>query len=175
MNGSVKNSVVAQWLKLGDLLDATQWEMVPGNYDGIYASIVLPELRQQKDVRILEYWDGKLKREADAATKSKLTFEVDKFNTIRRPTLWWNRTQELVHLGQKNRAITEMYNLIKGFPLHPEADTWIAALETLVAPPAPVPPDSAIPGATPVPPTTATPTSPAPTVAVPGAPRTRGL
>lgn len=181
LNRSVKNSVVAQWLKLTDLIDATHWEMTPGNYDGIYTNIVLPEMRQQKDVRLFEYWDGKLKREAEAATKSKLLFEVDKFNTIRRPTLLWNRTQEFVHVGQKNRAITEMYNLIKAFPLHPEADTWIGVLEALVAPPVPTLPDSGTPAApgapaaAPVPPTTAVPGSPTPTAAVPRAPRTPGL
>jgi hypothetical protein len=176
LNRSVKNSVVSQYMKLASLLDAEGWEMTPGNYDGIYSSILLPEMRAQKDVRIFEYWDGKLKREAEAATKSKLMFEVDRFNTVRRPILLWNRTQEFVNLGQKNRAATEMYNLIKAFPLHPDADTWIAALEALVAPPAPALPGTPAAPATPVvPPTTATPTSPAPTAAVPGTPRTPGL
>ena len=174
LNKSVTNSVVAQWLKLSDFLHLEQWENTPGNYDGIYRNIVLPELRQQKDIRVLEYWDGKLKREAEAATKTKLSFEVDKFNTQRRPSLIWSRTQEYIALGQKNRAITDMYNLIRSFPMHPEADEWIGKLEAMLLPPDPTvtPAAPAAPGA---PPTTGGPTQPNPTAAVPGAPRTSGL
>jgi hypothetical protein len=173
LNKSVVNSVVAQWMKISDFLHVDGWEMTPGNYDGIYRTIVLPELRQQKDVRVFEYWDGKLKREADAVTRTKLSFEVDKFNSLRRPTLLWSRAQEFVNLGQKNRAISEMYNLIKAFPMHPEADDWIVKLEAMLMPQEP----SATPTAPPpaAPPTTAVPGAPAPTAAVPGTPRAPGL
>jgi hypothetical protein len=82
----------------------------------------------------------KLKREADKASQSKLAFEIEKFNTMRRPVLLWNRSQEYVNLGLKNRAATEMFALIKAHPTHPDADEWLNTLEELLAPaPAPVP------------------------------------
>src|SRR5204863_10011343 len=150
LNRSLNGSVVVQWMKVGDLITVDKWELNPGNYDGIFKNIILPEMRQQKDLRIFEYWDAKLKKEADAATKTKLSFEVDKFNTQRRPTLLWNRSQEFVALGQKNRGVTEMFNVIKAFPLHPDADDWINKLETALLPPAPADPTTSAPAPAPV-------------------------
>jgi hypothetical protein len=150
INRSLNSSIVVQYLNLGDLLAAEKWELNPGNLDGIYRNIILPEMRAQKDVRIFEYWDMKLKKEADTASRSKLAFEIEKFNTQRRPSLLWSRSQEYVALGQKNRAINEMFALIKAHPTHPEADDWIGKLEQLLLPPAPVV-ESATAAPTPVP------------------------
>jgi hypothetical protein len=179
-------SMIVSWLKLDDAVSFDKWEMTPGAYDGIYKQIIQPELRLEKDARVFEYWDAKLKKEADAATKTRLSFEVDKFNSQRRPELLWDRTQEYTYLGQKNRAVTEMFNLIKQYPLHPDAADWTAALEAALAPVAPaatsaptnvlpapgVAPAATAPVVTPLPPpvTVAPPTSgPTPTALLPGA------
>jgi hypothetical protein len=134
LNHGLGNSVVVQWLKLGDAVNVDQWENNPNNLDGIYKNIVQPELRAEKDQRVFEYWDYKLKKEADAASKTRLSFEMDKFNTLRMPVLLWNRIQEYAVVGQKNRAMTEMFNLIKKYPTHPSAPDWISTLEALAAP-----------------------------------------
>lgn len=142
-DGVLKNlnsSVVVQWMKLNDFLTVEHWELNPGNLDGIYRNIILPEMRAQKDQHVFDYWDMKLKKEADNATQSKLAFEVEKFNTLRRPTLLWNRALEYAALGLKNKAATEMFALIKANPTHPDADDWVAKLEEMVSPPAPVAP-----------------------------------
>jgi hypothetical protein len=110
------------------------WEGTPGNFDGIYQSILLPEMRNAKDVRLIEYWDNKIKREGEAATRSQKTFEIDKFNQMRRPSLMWNRDQDLAKVGQRNRAIADMFAQIKAYPAHPEAASWIAELEQMLAP-----------------------------------------
>ncbi len=169
LKGSLNNSVVVQWMKLGDFLTIDHWELNPGNMDGIYKSIILPEMRLEKDPRVFEYWDMKLKKEADNASKTKLAFEIDKFNNQRRPTLLWSRSQEFLQLGQKNRGLSEMFNLIKTYPTHPDADDWIAKLENLLLPPAPptLPGTDPSTGAPP-PASTALPGNPgAPTAAVP--------
>ncbi len=92
-----------------------------------------------KDPHVVDYWDAKLRHESEGATRSKLTFEVDKFNTVRRPQLLWSRSQDLATIGHKNRAAAEMFTLIKTFPTHPDAPGWIDQLQTLLAPPAPAP------------------------------------
>ena len=51
-------------------------------------------------------------------------------------------------IGQKNRGITQMFNLVKTYPRHPDAGNWISKLESLLAPPAAAVQPSA-PGATP--------------------------
>jgi hypothetical protein len=135
----LNGSPVVQWLRLSDFVDPEKWEKQPGNLDGIYTQIILPELRNQHDPRIVEYWDYKLKHEGEAAAKTKLAFDVDKFNSQRRPTLLWSRAEDMLAIGQKNRAIGEMFTLIKTYPQHPEAAGWVTQLEAVLAPPAPVP------------------------------------
>lgn len=137
----VGNSIVAQWLQIESLVnDVSQvkgkgqgWEMAASNVDGIFNSIVLPELREQKDPRVLEYWDMKLRTGAEEATRNKLEFEAGKFNTVTRPQLLWQRAQDMALIGQKNRAISEMFNLVKTYPAHPNATAWVGSLEQLLS------------------------------------------
>jgi hypothetical protein len=191
---SVAGSPVARWLQLGSILNeggggggagrangngaggrgrdpqassSAGWEMVAGNIDGIYSSIVLPEYRASKDPRLLDYWDMVLKRESDRAAQRKLDVEQRDWNQVKRPALLWARAQDILLLGYRNRAVTEMFNLVKAHPQHPEAASWIGQLEGLLIPSAPAPavPSSsatpAVPAPAPVPPAT-TPAAPAP-------------
>jgi len=119
-----------------EYLKTEGWEGNPGNLDGIYTAIILPELRALKDQRVLDYWDMRIKRETEAAQKSKLAYDIEKFTKERRPSLLWNKTSELLNLGLKNRAITEMFTLIKTYPQHPDLPKWITGLETALLPPA---------------------------------------
>ena len=132
----VNGSVAAQVLKIADLVTVEKWEMNAGSLDGIYGQIILPELRANKDPRLLEYWDMRLKRESENATKSKLAFDIEKFNQVRRPELLWSRAQDVLRLGQRNRALGEMFNLVKTFPNHPGAREWVTTIEKIIVPPA---------------------------------------
>jgi len=134
LKADVGNGVVAKSLKVGGYLDIDGWEQNPGNFDGIYRNIVQPELRGQLSQRVFDYWDAKLRTEADRASRSKLTYEIDKFNSLRRPELLWGRAEEYAYIGQTNHAATEMFNLIKTYPTHPDADEWIAELKKLLTP-----------------------------------------
>jgi hypothetical protein len=172
---SVAGSPVARLLRLGELLNdsgrarraqradgrpeeqkptgSTGWEMTPGNVDGIYNSIILPEFRATKDPRLMEYWDLRIKQETEKAAEKKLDVEQRDWLQIRRPNLLWSRTQDMIILGQKNRAITEMFNLLKANPQHPSANAWISAIETALLPTfqAPATPEPAPAGVVPAP------------------------
>jgi hypothetical protein len=157
MRSGIGQSPVARWLQLSDLLgdsgrrqakanangngNGGGWESVPGNVDGIYNAIILPEYRATKDARLLEYWDMVLKRETEKAAEKKLDVEQRDWTQIKRPSILWGRSQDVLLLGYKNRAIGEMFNLVKTFPQHPEAQNWISHIETLLlgglTPPAP--------------------------------------
>lgn len=128
------SSPVVQWLKVADFVAVEKWEAQPGDVDGIFQKIVLPELRVEKDARVLEYWDITLKREAEEVSARRVEFEMTKFNTVRRPELLWNRAKELVEIGQKNKAAVEMLGLIKANPAHPDAGKWISELEEMLSP-----------------------------------------
>lgn len=155
LNRPLGGSMVVQWLKLGDWVAVEKWEQSPGNYDGIFDKIILPELRAQRDQRVLEYWDMKIKRESENASKSKLEFDRDKFNTGRLPHLLWKRASDLALLGFKNRAANDMFNLIRKYPTHPDAGEWMGKLEEMLMPPVP-----ALPAVAPAAPTAPAPVAP---------------
>ncbi len=136
-------------LKIADFLAVPKWENSPGNVDGIFQNIILPELRVERDPRLIEYWDMKIKREGENAAKTKLAFDSEKFTQVRRPELLWSKAQDEIILGQKNKAITEMFTIVKSFPAHPNAANWITNLEALLLPPVPGAPPAA--DATPAP------------------------
>lgn len=154
MNQSLGGSAYAQAMKISDIIsdiappkkprgqaaqpNETGWEGTPGNVDGIYMQIIQPELRAMRDPRVMEYWDFKLRREADIASANKLAADIAKFNEQRRPQLLWSRAEEWMQIGLKNRAAADMFSVIKTNPTAPEAASWISELTALLAPP-PVP------------------------------------
>lgn len=192
----VGGSPVARWLQLGDLLGADSkrkaggkngearpegaqaesgggWEYTPGNVDGIYNAIILPEFRAMKDPRLLEYWDLKIKTESERAAEKKLDVEQRDWTQVTLPNLQWARAQDVMLLGQKNRAIGEMFRLVKSFPQHPSTASWISSLEGLIlaatAPAAvatipPAAPAGGVVAPVPVPPATAPAAAPVPAV-----------
>ena len=153
---SVTTSPVAKRLQIADLLgdvakkkkrgeDAApaSWETVPGNVNGIYNAIILPEFRATKDPRLLEYWDMMIRKEQEGIYAGMPDFEERQWSQVKRPAMLWSRAQDLLLIGQRNRAVTEMYNLIKAFPQHPDSAGWIAQLEGLIASPVQAPPSAA--------------------------------
>ncbi|HEY3902006.1 MAG TPA: hypothetical protein VGM54_25560 [Chthoniobacter sp.] len=161
LNKNLANSLITNWLHLREYVaQADGWEDVPGNLDGIYKNIIQPELRAEKDPRVFQYWDTKMKIESETASRTKLNFEIEKYNNQTAPALLFGRAQEYVPLGQKNRAATEMYAIIQKYPTHPQASEWINTLQTLLAPP-PAPDATAGTPAAPVPAPAAAATLPA--------------
>ena len=148
--------------------NARDWELTPGSVDGIFQKIILPELRAQHDPRLLEFWDVKIKREGDAAARSKLAFDLERFNQLRRPELLWNRAEDELLLGQRGKAVSDMLAIIKANTGHPFAGGWITRLESILTP---APPAAAPAGSTGSPAAVTPPTNPAGTNAtgtVPG-------
>lgn len=147
LRAPVSNSVVSQSLQLADLLgdagkrrkrgedaEASQWEPVPGNVKGIYSAIILPEFRETKDPRLMDYWDMMLRKNQEGLYAGIPAFEERQLTQVNRPAIQWSRAQDMLLIGLKNRAITEMFNLIKAFPQHPEAANWIGQLESILSP-----------------------------------------
>jgi hypothetical protein len=118
-----------------DLVKVDKWEMSPGDVDGMFNSIILPELRAVHDPRVFEYWDMKIKKESEAV-KNKPAFDQEKFAKETYPQLLWSRAHEYIALGQPNRALGEMFKVVKANPQHPSLGAWIAQIEGLLAPPA---------------------------------------
>lgn len=129
-----------------------KWEMQPGDIDGIYNTIILPEFRTAHDQRALEYWDMKIKLEGDVA-KTKPAYDQEKFTKERRPELQWSRAKELTEIGLRNRGFSEMFQLLRANAAHPKFSAWVDEFEAMVSPApaggtgAAAQPASALPGA----------------------------
>ena len=140
LRAPVNGSVAAKALKISELLNVEKWEMNAGTPDAIFSQIIVPELRASRDLRLLEFWDMRLKRESEAVAKTQLAFEMEKFTKVRRPEILWSRVQDVLLLGQRNRALGEMLSIVKTWPSHPRANDWVAEIEQIIAPPAAGPP-----------------------------------
>ena len=135
MKQSIASSIFVKWYGLGGMITGLKdWEMTPGDVDGIYAMTLLPEMRKNKDPRVLQYWDDKISREAAQASKSNLSFTAQDFEQMRRPKLLWSRAEDELLLGQRNRAISDMFALIKNYGNHPDAGAWISELKGILSP-----------------------------------------
>ncbi len=155
MKGSVTDGLFAKWYGIGKLFDKLKdWETNPGNWDGMYQKTILPQMRKDKDPRVLDYWDAKLQREAVRASSSRLALSIDRFNQVRKPSLLWSRAEDLPASGQRNRAITEMFTLVKNYPDHESNAAWIGKLKTILtagSQPAPAPASASASASAPAP------------------------
>ena len=134
INKGVDNSIFVQWYGISKMLSGLkEWESSPGNVDGIYQKTLVPYYRQNKDQRLIAYWDSKLQQEAQLASNSALSFKIDQFNTVRRPQLLWKRAQDMIAIGQRNRGLGEMIALVKSYPDHQDLPDWIATLEGILS------------------------------------------
>ena len=121
-----------------------------------------PELSARKTLGSSNIEDMKIKRDGEAAARSHLAFRCGKkFAQVRRPELLWKKAEEYVALGQRNKAIGEMFAVVKAHPAHRSrarehqarnTHRTPAALgrnrprwdSTLVAPGAPIPPGNCL-------------------------------
>ncbi len=144
---AVSSSVVVQSLQIAEILGdsgkkkkrgddsvSSGWEPVPGSVTGIYNAIILPEFRDTRDPRLMDYWDMMLRKGQESLYAGMPAFEEKQWTQVNKPLMQWSRAQDILIIGLKNRAITEMFNLIKANPLHPESAHWIAQLEQIVSP-----------------------------------------
>ena len=136
---SIHESIFVKWYgidhSLAGLVNADEgedWEMVPGNVDSIWQKTILPYFRANKDPRLITYWDRKIKEEVAAMSDAEKAFDVDQFNNVVKPNLLWMRAEDMMAIGLRNRGLTEMFAIMKGWPDHPEAARRISKLETVL-------------------------------------------
>jgi hypothetical protein len=134
-------SVIAQWLRLGDWLPGDQdFCKTAGDVTGILDKNIRPYLRKAKDPRLLETWDLQMKIEADRISTGRSEHKADRFNNVTAPKLRFQKAQDMIAIGQPNRAVIEMVALVRAHPDHPEFPKWIETIRGTVKPVATVPP-----------------------------------
>ncbi len=132
---SLNDNVFVKYFQIGPYINGLpDWETQLFNVDGIFQKTILPELRLEKDPRLLAYWDNKIQTEASQIDQKSNGLATNKFNMVRRPTLLWNRAEDELALGDLNRTVADMLALIRAHPDHPDFDKWAARLTELVTP-----------------------------------------
>jgi len=140
MNKGINESVFTTWLRLGPWLPVgKEWESNPGNLSGILEKNVRTVLREEKSPKVIETWDFEMKYEADRVTTGRLAHAADSFNTVNRPKMQFSRANDLILIGQQNRGTSEILELVRTYPQHPDFGTWVARLKALLAPPVAAP------------------------------------
>ncbi len=129
-------SVVAQSIGLQEWLpDDKTWEQRAGDVAGILEKNIRPILRATKSPQLLQTWDLQMQVEADRITTGRSAHEASQFNTVTRPKVQFQKAQDMVVLGQPNRAVGEMITLIRTYPDHPDFANWVRTVRgTLNAP-----------------------------------------
>jgi hypothetical protein len=80
---------------------------------------------------------------------SRREHDATEFNTVVRPRIQLARANDMAELGQKNRAVTEIYSMVKAYPQHPDFSKWVQRIRELLAPAAPAETPAAEPAAVP--------------------------
>lgn len=153
LNKSLNDSVFVKWLRLGSSLPKGEdWELTPGNLSGILEKNVRTPLRAAKNPVLLVTYEQEMQFLADRVSSSRREHDATDFNTLVRPRIQLARADDMAALGQKNRAVNEIFMLVKTYPQHPDFSKWLARLRELLTP------ESAAPAETPA---SAAPTAPA--------------
>ncbi len=133
---SLSEGVFVPYFQIGPYIGGLkEWHDRPFDVEGIYEKIIFPELRTQKNPRLLDCWRDRIQLETMRATSAQNSLTANKFNNIRLPNLLWNRAEDELMLGLTNQAVADMLGLIKGHADHPDFDRWTARLTEIVTPP----------------------------------------
>jgi len=125
----VGTGVLARWLTAEPHLPAAEtWESRPGALEGILNTNIRPIWRRTRDPRLLATWDLQLQTEERLATENQPARQAEIFARTAKPTLLFQRAQDLAVLGQPNRAIRETLQVVRQHPAHPDAPQWIDQL-----------------------------------------------
>lgn len=141
MNKPVTDSIFANYLDLtGQLGNIKDWELSPGNLQGILEKTLRPLLREAKNPAVVQTWDWQIKIEGEKTQGGKLAMDQERFQQVRLPSMRWNQAKEYIVIEQPGRAATEMIAIIEANPAHPEADRWMTELEQVLKQKLPAPP-----------------------------------
>jgi len=114
------------------------WEPVVSNYAGMFEKVLLPFWRQGRDTQAIAYWDMRLAILEQRLAEIELAVEKQRLAGIARPELHWNKAKEYTLIGQPNRGVLAMYEVVRANPNHPEFEDWVTEIRNMLQPkPAP--------------------------------------
>jgi len=149
LDRSITESVFCKSMFLIALLPKSKnWELTPGNFEGLLDKNVRPFLREEKSPQLIETWDLQMKFQAERTTLGRLEFSAETYNTVTQPRLLLSRANDMILIGQKNQGCTEILKLLRTYPQHPDFSQWVTRIREILKPQTP---DSLPAGETPAP------------------------
>ena len=132
---SLGESVFVKYFQIGPYISGLKdWSDQPFDANSIYDKTIFPELRTEKNPRLLDCWKDRIQLETTRASMAQNALVANKFNNIRLPNMLWNRAEDELLLGLPNQAVNDMLAQIKAHPDHPDFDRWTARLTEIVTP-----------------------------------------
>ena len=130
----IKDSVFVNYFQIGPYISGfADWSDHAFDTEAIFQKTILPEMRKNKDPRLLGYWDNLIQTEAMRAAATQNNLVITKFAHVRRPSLLWNRAEDEAVLGNTNQSILDMLADLRANPDHPDFDKWASELEGIVS------------------------------------------
>ncbi len=142
LNKPVAEGIFARWLMIDGLrIGSGDWEQSAGNLQGILEKNVRGPWRNQRNPQLMQAWDVQLRFLEGRTSENISSTDLDQLKTRTIPAALFARANDLEVLGQPNRAATEILQLVRTHPSHPDWLTWVARLKGLIeVPPSTEPP-----------------------------------
>lgn len=122
----LKNAPAVEWMQIADLLpDDSEFEPSPGNYQRIMEKNIRVPLRARRDQQLFRTWDMQIAAESSSVTATGSQQQADDFNRQRLPELLFQKAQDTAAVGQPNRALGEVMQLIQSYSDHPSVKDWV--------------------------------------------------
>ena len=136
LDRSLAESIFTKWMLLGPWLpNATDWELNPGNIDGIFEKNIRQPLRKENSPLLVGTWDFQIKIQADRITLGRLDYEADKFHIVTQPRMLFSRANDMILVGLKNKGCTEILQLLRSHPEHPDFPKWAEKIRQVFSSP----------------------------------------
>lgn len=136
LDRSLAESIFTKWMLLSPWLpNATDWELNPGNIDGIFEKNIRQPLRKENSPLLVGTWDFQIKIQADRITLGRLDYEADKFQIVTQPRMLFSRANDMILVGLKNKGCTEILQLLRSHPEHPDFPKWAEKIRQVFSSP----------------------------------------
>jgi hypothetical protein len=136
LDRSLADSIFAKWMLLGPWLPkANDWELNPGNIDGIFEKNIRQSLRKENSPLLVGTWDLQIKIQADRITLGRLDYEADKFHMVTQPRMLFSRANDMTLVGLKSKGCAEILQLLRSHPEHPDFPQWAKTIRQVLSPP----------------------------------------
>jgi len=125
----VERGVFARAWRLEPFLAGIKnWEMAPGNIEGILNNNIRHFYREEKNPALLETWAWQIKLEEEQIRNVRSEHQRQIFQNERRPQLLFAKARDRAALGQIAGAVTESMGILRANPAHPDFEEWAAEI-----------------------------------------------